>query len=150
MLQSLHALFRLLTTGSALTYCPQTATFAKALGTAARHDNGHIASLAASLALALQESLGRQNALTFLLALALTTHLKIALCTKRTLRVEPSRNCPLPELEPDHQRYFIRPVGNVNCSMLAKGDAASTLPGWNQQPPNGLWPNRVPLSLKSN
>ena len=36
-LQSLRALFRLLTTGGTLTYCPQAATFAKALGTAARH-----------------------------------------------------------------------------------------------------------------
>ena len=46
VLQSLHAPFRLLTTGSTLASCPQVATFAKALGTAARHDNGHIASLA--------------------------------------------------------------------------------------------------------
>ena len=44
----------LLTTGSTLTYCPQAVTFAKALGTAARCDNGHIASLASSLALALR------------------------------------------------------------------------------------------------
>ena len=41
VLQSLHALFRLLTTGGTLTYCPQAATFAKALGAAARHDSGH-------------------------------------------------------------------------------------------------------------
>ena len=45
MLQSLHALFQLLTTGGTLMYCPQASDFAKALGTAARHDNGHIVSL---------------------------------------------------------------------------------------------------------
>ena len=33
VLQSLHALFQLLTTGGTLTYCPQAADFAKALGT---------------------------------------------------------------------------------------------------------------------
>ena len=51
VLQSLHALFQLLTTGSTPMYCPQAADFAKALGTAARHDNGHIVSLASRPAL---------------------------------------------------------------------------------------------------
>ena len=54
VLQSLRALFQLLTTGGTLMYCPQASDFAKALGTAARHDNGHIVSLASSLALALR------------------------------------------------------------------------------------------------
>ena len=54
MLQSLQALFQLLTTGGTLMSCPQASDFAKALGTAARHDNGHIVSLASSLALALR------------------------------------------------------------------------------------------------
>ena len=35
-------------------HCPQAASFAVALGTAARHDNGHTVSMAASLALALR------------------------------------------------------------------------------------------------
>ena len=52
LLQSLRALFQLLTTGSTLQHCPQAAGFAVALGTAARHDNGHIVSMASSLALA--------------------------------------------------------------------------------------------------
>ena len=54
VLQSLHALFTMLATGDALTHCPQAAAFAKALSTAAGNDNGHIASLASSLALALR------------------------------------------------------------------------------------------------
>ena len=53
LLQSLHALFQLLTTGSTSQHCPQAAGFAVALGTAARQDNGHIVSMASSLALAL-------------------------------------------------------------------------------------------------
>ena len=44
LLQSLHALFQLLTSGSTMQHCPQAASFAVALGTAARHDNGHIVS----------------------------------------------------------------------------------------------------------
>ena len=52
--QSLHALFQLLTSGNTMQYCPQAASFAVALGTAARQDNGHIVSMAASLALALR------------------------------------------------------------------------------------------------
>ena len=51
LLQSLHALFQLLTTGSTLQRCPQAAGFAVALGTAARLYNGHIVSMASSLLL---------------------------------------------------------------------------------------------------
>ena len=94
LLQSLHALFQLLTTGSTLQHCPQAAGFAVALGTAARRDNGHIVSMASSLALALRSGrstlaaagvfgAGKTRSLTFLLAwLALTTHLKIAVVHK--------------------------------------------------------------------
>ena len=53
LLQSLHPLFQLLTSGNTMQYCPQPASFAVALGTAARQDNGHIVSMAASLALVL-------------------------------------------------------------------------------------------------
>ena len=94
LLQSLHALSQLLTSGSTMQHCPQAASFAVALGTAARHDNGHIVSMAASLALALRSGrstlavagvfgAGKTPSLTFLLAwLALTTHLKIAVVHK--------------------------------------------------------------------
>ena len=80
--------------GGTLMYCPQASDFAKALGTAARHDNGHIVSLAASLALALRSGrstlavagvfgAGKTRSLTFMLAwLDLTTHLKIAVAHK--------------------------------------------------------------------
>ena len=74
VLQSLHALL--------LTYCPQAADFAKALGTAARHDNGHIVSLASSLALALRS--GRST-----LAVAGVFHLLARL----TGPYHPSQNC---------------------------------------------------------
>ena len=77
-LQSLHALFQLLTTGSTLQHS-QAAGFAVALGTAARQDNGHIVSMASSLALALRSGrstlavagvfgAGKTRSLTFLLA----------------------------------------------------------------------------------
>ena len=56
LLQSLHALFQLLTSGNTMQHCPQAATFA-ALGTAARQDNGHIVSMASSLALALRSGI---------------------------------------------------------------------------------------------
>ena len=83
MLQSLHALFTLLATGDTLTYCPQAADFAKALGTAARTDNGHIASLASTLAVAGVFGAGKTRSLTFLLTwLAITTHLKIGVAHK--------------------------------------------------------------------
>ena len=49
LLQSLHALFQLLTFGNTMQHCPQASSFAVALGTAARQDNGHIVSMAASL-----------------------------------------------------------------------------------------------------
>ena len=79
LLQSLHALFQLLTSGNTMQYCPQASSFAVALGTAARQDNGHIVSMAASLALALRAGrstlavagvfgAGKTRSLTFLLA----------------------------------------------------------------------------------
>ena len=150
VLQSLHALFRLLTTGSTLMYCPQAAAFAKALGTAARHDNGHIASLASSLALALRSGrstlaiagvfgAGKTRSLTFLLAwLALTTHLKIAVVHKENPAGRAiTKLLTAFELEPDHQRYFIRPVGreeaetNTACTAydLRASEAAPYIPG---------------------
>ena len=49
LLQSLHALFQLLTFGNTMQHCPQASSFAVALGTAARQDNRHIVSMAASL-----------------------------------------------------------------------------------------------------
>ena len=99
LLQSLHALFQLLTSGNTTQHCPQAASFAVALGTAARQDNGHIVSMASSLAL----------------ALLLTAF----------------------DLEPDHQRHFIRPVRkeeaetNTECTDydLRASDAASYIPG---------------------
>ena len=53
LLQSLHALFQLLISGT-MQHCLQAASFAVAPGTAARQDDGHIVSMAASLALALR------------------------------------------------------------------------------------------------
>ena len=78
LLQSLHALFQLLTSGNTMQHCPQAASFAVALGTAARQDNGHIVSMASSLALALRSGrstlaaagvfgAGKTRSLTFLL-----------------------------------------------------------------------------------
>ena len=122
VLQSLHALFQLLTTGGTLMYCPQASDFAKALGTAARHDNGHIVSLASSLALALRSGrstlavagvfgAGKTRSLTFLLAwLALTTHLKSS-AQRESCGWSHHQATYCFELKPDHQRYFIRPVG---------------------------------------
>ena len=150
VLQSLHALFRLLTTGGTLMYCPQAATFAKALATAARHDNGHIASLASSLALALRSGrstlavagvfgAGKTRSLTFLLAwLALTTHLKIAVVHKENPAGRAiTKLLTAFELESDHQRYFIRLVGreeaeaNTACTAydLRASEAAPYIPG---------------------
>ena len=76
---SLHALFQLLTSGNTMQHCPQAASFAVALGTAARQDNGHIVSMASSLALALRSGrstlavagvfgAGKTRSLTFRLA----------------------------------------------------------------------------------
>ena len=150
VLQSLRALFRLLATGDTLTYCPQAATFAKALGTAARYDNGHIASLASSLALALRSGrstlavagvfgAGKTRSLTFLLAwLALTTHLEIAVVRKENPAGRAiTKLLTTFELELDHQRYFIRPVGREEAEVntastiydLQASQAASYIPG---------------------
>ena len=150
VLQSLHALFQLLTTGGTLTYCPQASDFATALGTAARHDNGHIVSLASSLALALRSGrstlavagvfgAGKTRSLTFLLAwLALTTHLKIAVVHKENPAGRAiTKLLTAFELKPDHQRYFIRPVSreeaeaNTACTNydLRAGEAAPYIPG---------------------
>ena len=135
---------------STLMYCPQAADFAKALGTAARHDNGHIVSLASSLALALRSGrstlavagvfgAGKTRSLTFLLAwLALTTHLKIAVVHKENPAGRAvTKLLTAFELEPDHQRYFIRPVrgeeaeANTACTIydLRAGEAAPYIPG---------------------
>ena len=150
LLQSLHALFQLLTTGSTLQHCPQAAGFAVALGTAARQDNGHIVSMASSLALALRSGrstlavagvfgAGKTRSLTFLLAwLALTTHLKIAVAHKENPAGRAiTKLLTAFDLEPDHQRYFIRPVSreeaetNAACTTydLRASDAASYIPG---------------------
>ena len=122
LLQSLHALFQLLTTGSTLQHCPQAAGFAVALGTAARQDNGHIVSMASSLALALRSA----------------THLKIAVVHKENPAGRAiTKLLTAFDLEPDHQRYFIRPVSreeaetNTACTAydLRASDAASYIPG---------------------
>ena len=150
LLQSLHALFQLLTTGSTLQHCPQAAGFAVALGTAARQDNGHIVSMASSLALALRSGrstlavagvfgAGKTRSLTFLLAwLALTTHLKIAVVHKENPAGRAiTKLLTAFDLEPDHQRYFIRPVSREEAETntarttydLRASDAASYIPG---------------------
>ena len=150
LLQSLHALFQLLTSGNTMQHCPQAASFAVALGTAARQDNGHIVSMAASLALALRAGrstlavagvfgAGKTRSLTFLLAwLALTTHLKIAVVHKENPAGRAiTKLLTAFDLEPDHQRYFIRPVSreeaetNTACADydLRASDAASYIPG---------------------
>ena len=140
LLQSLHALFQL------LQHCPQAASFAVALGTAARHDNGHTVSMAASLALALRSGRStlavgslwcRQE--TFLLAwLALTTHLKIAVVHKENPAGRAiTKLLTAFDLGPDHQRHFVRPVSreeaetNIACTDydLRASDAASYIPG---------------------
>ena len=146
----MRALFRLLATGDTLTYCPQAGTFAKALGTAARHDNGRIASLASSLALALRSGrstlavagvfgAGKTRSLTFLLAwLALTTHLKIAVVRKENPAGRAiTKLLTTFEPEDDHQRYFTRPVGREEAETntastvydLRASEAASYIPG---------------------
>ena len=150
LLQSLHALFQLLTSGNTMQHCPQAASFAVALGTAARQDNGHIVSMASSLALALRSGrstlavagvfgAGKTRSLTFLLAwLALTTHLKIAVVHKENPAGRAiTKLLTAFDLEPDHQRYFIRPVSreeaetNTACTDydLRASDAASYIPG---------------------
>ena len=150
LLQSLHALFQLLTTGGTPQHCPQAAGFAVALGTAARQDNGHIVSMAsrrwlsdlADLPWQQQVSLVlvKTRSLTFLLAwLALTTHLKIAVVHKEN-PAGPAITKLLTafDLEPDHQRYFIRPASreeaetNTACTVydLRASDAAPYIPGY--------------------
>ena len=100
LLQSLHALFQLLTSGNTMQYCLQASSFAVALGTAARQDNGHVVSMAASLALALRAGrstlavagvfgAGKTRSLTFLLAW-------LAWCTKRIQQVGQSLSCSQP------------------------------------------------------
>ena len=136
--------------GSTTQHCPQAASFAVALGTAARHDNGHIVSMAASLALALRSGrstlavagvfgAGKTRSLTFLLAwLALTTHLKIAVVHKENPAGRAiTKLLTAFDLGPDHQRYFVRPVSreeaetNIACTDydLRASDAASYIPG---------------------
>ena len=131
-------------------HCPQAASFAVALGTAARHDNGHIVSMAASLAFALRSGrstlavagvfgAGKTRSLTFLLArLALTTHLKIAVVHKENPAGRAiTKLLTAFDLGPDHQRYFVRPVSreeaetNIACTDydLRASDAASYIPG---------------------
>ena len=150
LLQSLHALFQLLTSGSTMQHCPQAVSFAVALGTAARHDNGHIVSMAASLALALRSGrstlavagvfgAGKTRSLTFLLAwLALTTHLKIAVVHKENPAGRAiTKLLTAFDLGPDHQRFFVRPVSreeaetNIACTDydLRASDASSYIPG---------------------
>ena len=133
LLQSLHALFQLLTSGNTMQHCPQAASFAVALGTAARQDNGHIVSMAASLALALRAGrstlavagvfgAGKTRSLTFLLAwLALTTHLKIAVVHKENPAGRAiTKLLTAFDLEQDHQRYFIRPVAGKRQKLTQR------------------------------
>ena len=107
-------------------------------------------SLASSLALALRSGrsslavagvfgAGKTRSLTFLLAwLALTTHLKIAVVHKENPAGRAiTKLLTAFDLEPDHQRYFIRPVSreeaetNTACTAydLRASDAAPYIPG---------------------
>ena len=106
LLQSLHALFQLLTSGNTMQYCPQASSFAVALGTAARQDNGHIVSMAASLALALRAGrstlavagvfgAGKTRSLTFPGWPSPLT-LRLQWCTKRIQQVGQSLSCLQP------------------------------------------------------
>ena len=82
---------------------------------------------------------GKTRSLTFLLAwLALTTHLKIAVVHKENPAGRAiTKLLTAFDLEPDHQRYFIRPVSreeaetNTACTDydLRASDAASYIPG---------------------
>ena len=92
VLQSLHALFRLLTTGN---------TLASSLALALRSGRS-------TLAVAGVFGAGKTRSLTFLLAwLALTTHLKIAVVHKENPAGRAiTKLLATFELEPDHQRYF--------------------------------------------
>ena len=114
------------------------------------HDNGHIVSMAASLALALRSGrstlaaagvfgAGKTRSLTFPLAwLALATHLKIAVVHKENPAGRAiTKLLTAFDLGPDHQRYFVRPVSreeaetNIACTDydLRASDAASYIPG---------------------
>ena len=135
MLQSLHALFQLLTTGGTLMYCPQASDFAKVLGTAARHDNGHIVSLAASLALALRSG---RSTLAVAGVFGAGKNLKIAVVHKENPAGRAiTKLLTAFELKPDRQRYFVRPVSreeaeaNTACTSydLRAGEAAPYIPG---------------------
>ena len=74
-------------------------------------------------------------ALTFLLAwLALTTHLKIAVVHKENPAGRAiTKLLTAFDLEPDHQRYFMRPVSReeaeTNTACTAYSDPASYIPG---------------------
>ena len=147
----LHALFQLLTSGNTMQHCPQAASFAVALGTAARQDNGHIVSMASSLALALpsvwQINLGSSRCLwcgqdwipNLSPRLAGSyPHLEIAVVHKENPAGRAiTKLLTAFDLEPDHQRYFIRPVSrkeaetNTACTDydLRASDAASYIPG---------------------
>ena len=150
VLQSLHALFGLLASGNTLTYCPHAVGFAKALGTAAHSDNGHIASLAASLALAIRSErstlavagvfgAGKTRSFTFLLAwLALTTRLKIAVVHKENLAGRAiTKLLSTSDLSDNHRQRFIRPVSVDEAAAntaqtafgLPSGQAALFIPG---------------------
>ena len=118
LLQSLHALFQMLTSGNTMQHCLQAASFVVTLGTAARQDNGHIVSMASSLALALRSGrstlavadvfgAGKTRFLTFLLAwLALATYLEIAVVHKENPAGRAiTKLLTAFDLEPDHQRF---------------------------------------------
>ena len=82
---------------------------------------------------------GKTRSLTFLLAwLALTTHLKIAVVHKENPAGRAiTKLLTAFDLKPDHQRYFIRPVGreeaeaNTACTSydLRASEAAPYIPG---------------------
>ena len=75
-----------------------------------------------------------RSSLTFLLVwLALTTHLRLQWCTKRTAGRAITKLLTTFQLKDDHQRYFIRPVGReealpVNCNgQIESADAAESI-----------------------
>ena len=109
------------------------ADFAKALGTAAQHDNGHIVSLASSPSAGspirqIHPSCGRslwgkENEISHLLArlAGLTTISKLQMVHKENPAGGAiTKLLTAFELKPDHQRYFIQAVGGE--------EAEATLP----------------------
>ena len=127
-------------------------SFAVALGTAARQDNGHIVSMAASLALALRAGrstlavagvfgAGKTGSLTFLLAwLALTTHLKIAVVHKENPAGRAlTKLLTAFDLEPDHQRYcgLVATMALQRTHLLCHSclAQANQAPTWQCRPP---------------